>query len=126
MCKGDVLTRFIDENASRGSNDAENASQSSKENATRCSDAENASQCSDAEKTSFSFVAFVGDGPNDFCPMLKLGPSDLASILIACLTSLVFEWSKHVRFTNGLVFKRHLETGLFVRCSNGLKSCLTR
>lgn len=28
--------------------------------------------------TTYSFIAYVGDGPNDFCPMLTLGPSDLA------------------------------------------------
>ena len=82
MCKGDVFLRFIDE--------------------SRCSVDENASQCVDYGSTPFSFVAYVGDGPNDFCPMLKLGPSDLASI-----------------------FNAHLTRSYLIRCIKGLSHHLT-
>jgi len=30
-----------------------------------------------AATASFPFVAYIGDGPNDFCPMLKLQSADL-------------------------------------------------
>ena len=104
QCSDEIASRCIDENASRCSN--ENASRCIDENASRLSIDEiasrfsideNASRRIDDGSTPFSFVAYVGDGPNDFCPMLKLGPSDLVSIFKACWTKSLLKSSWYLR-----------------------------